>query len=134
MAIGVKSVYLGGAINGCTDEECRDWREYIKTLLDPNIKINDPMDRDYRGSESDNVTAIVEGDKADIDDSFIVVINYEKPSVGTSMETLYAWEREKVIILITPEGIPLSPWLRYHTSIITHSYEEAACLIRRLFE
>ena len=26
----MKTVYLCGPINGCTDSECRDWREYVK--------------------------------------------------------------------------------------------------------
>src|SRR4030042_2434090 len=79
-----KIIYLCGPINGCTDEECKDWREFAKLkLLYPVL---DPMRRDYRGIEVDCSSEIVEGDKFDLDSSSHLLVNYEKPSVGTSME------------------------------------------------
>lgn len=33
MNLSEKVVYLSGAMLGCTDEECRDWREYAKQHL-----------------------------------------------------------------------------------------------------
>jgi hypothetical protein len=41
-----KLVYLSGAMLDCTDEECRDWREYAKQNL--KCAALDPMIRDYR--------------------------------------------------------------------------------------
>lgn len=129
----VNGVYLAGPIMGCTDAECVDWRKEIIEHFAIDIVAFDPMVRDYRGQEGDFYREIVEGDKEDLDMCQVVVVNYIKPSVGTSMEILYGWERGKVIILVTREGEVLSPWLRYHCQAITHTYREAACLVNKLF-
>lgn len=115
-------VYLCGAINGCTDEECTSWREEAKSILSDTL---DPMRRDYRGKEEDCYREIVEGDKIDIYNSDILLVNYERPSVGTSMEILYAWERGKPIVLVTSKNTKISPWLRYHVTKIFNSFKEA---------
>lgn len=119
-------VYLAGPINGCTDEECKDWREAAKRILPDTL---DPMTRDYRGREDECFAEIVELDKEDILQAGLVLVNYDKPSVGTSMEILYAWERGIPVILVARADSKLSPWLRYHVSRIFHSFEDAfACL------
>lgn len=115
--------YLAGAINGCTDEECKDWREYLKDKLGEENTL-DPMRRDYRGIELDCVDEIVEGDKVDIDKSNYLIVSYDKPSVGTSMEILYAWERNKPVFVITSPETKLSPWLVYHSTEVFHSLDE----------
>lgn len=43
-------VYLCGPINGCTDDQCKNWREAAKQVLSDTV---DPMRRDYRGREDD---------------------------------------------------------------------------------
>jgi hypothetical protein len=122
-----RTVYLCGAINGRTNEECIDWRERVKGLLDcPTI---DPMARDFRGRERDEVGGIIENDKADIDACDFLLVNYMGPSVGTSMEILYAWERGKAVILVTSPGTVLSPWLLYHKHKLFFSLEDAAAYI-----
>ena len=125
-------VYLGGPINGCTDEECKDWRAYAKSILTAGCL--DPMDRDYRGRELEPGVAaeIVENDKADIRASDIILINYDKPSVGTSMEVLYAWEQDKLIIIVCNLGTKLSPWLVYHSHHEFHSISHACEFINAL--
>ena len=57
--------YLCGGINGLSDSEAMDWREQAKLDI-PEIEWVDPMARDYRGKESENVREIVESDLADI--------------------------------------------------------------------
>jgi nucleoside 2-deoxyribosyltransferase len=114
-------VYLAGPIAGCNDSECRDWRNYVKTKFQDTL---DPMRRDYRGKEGECSKEIVEADKNDIDQSSIIFAYVPKPSVGTSMEILYAWERKKYIVLIVPEGAPISPWLIYHSNKIVQSFED----------
>lgn len=119
----MKTVYLCGPINGCTDEECRDWREYVKTLWSgPTL---DPMRRDYRGKEDQSVDEIVELDKIDVMDSDVILVNYDKPSVGTSMEILYAFERGKLVVVVAQEGARISPWMRYHSHAIVSSFKDA---------
>jgi nucleoside 2-deoxyribosyltransferase len=114
--------YLGGPINGCTDNEAHGWRERVKVILSgAGHQWVDPMDRDYRGREMEPgiAAAIVENDKADIDTCDILLMNCPKPSVGTSMEVFYGWSiGKRVIAVVPPEGEP-SPWLVYHTHTIT---------------
>lgn len=125
----MKTTYLCGPINGCTDAECNDWRSFAKEHVLGGIL--DPMKRDYRGRELEPGIAreIVENDKLDVDLSTIILVNYVKPSVGTSMEVLYAWERGKTIVVVCPAGEVLSPWLLYHSHRIVHSMREACAWI-----
>lgn len=120
-------VYLCGPINGCTDSECKDWREYAKRHLHDTI---DPMKRDYRGREAESYREIVELDKLDVKACDIVLANCPKPSVGTSMEILLAWQLGRPVVAVV-EG-PVSPWLRYHATKICGSAREAVEWIRSL--
>jgi hypothetical protein len=120
----MKTIYLCGPINGCTDEECNDWRRLVQTIAPWNEYIN-PMRRDYRGVEGDNDADIVEFDKVDVTNSDVVLVSYDKPSVGTSMEVLYGWERGKLIVVVHQEGAVLSPWLTYHSHRRFTSYYDA---------
>jgi nucleoside 2-deoxyribosyltransferase len=81
------------------------------------------MDRDYRGVTDQFVNEIVEGDKEDIDKADILLVNFVKPSVGTSMEILYAWERKKEVLVVT-ENNQISPWLIYHSTKIFKNIQE----------
>jgi nucleoside 2-deoxyribosyltransferase len=119
-------VYLCGPINGCTDEECRDWRELVKSRLPDTI---DPMRRDYRSREAASFREIVELDKIDVCQCDALLVNYDRPSVGTSMEILYAWERGKFVIIVHPAGASLSPWLHYHSHRRVLSFEEAISVL-----
>lgn len=124
----MKTLYLCGPINGCTDAECKDWREYVKGLWEgPTL---DPMRRDYRGREDESVREIVELDKVDVTNSDVLLVNYDRPSVGTSMEILYAWERGKLVVVVVKEDERISPWLRYHAHAIRHSFADALAFIR----
>jgi hypothetical protein len=115
---------------GCSDAECRDWREYAKLHLKGTAL--DPMIRDYRDRPMDGMMDMVAGDKADIDACNIVLVNFVKPSVGTSMEVLYGWERGKKIILIAPPHTTISPWLIYHSHHVFHTIEESVAFINEL--
>jgi len=112
---------------GCTDSECRDWREYAKKHL--NCATLDPMVRDYRDRPMDGMRDMVLNDKADIDNCDIVLVNFVKPSVGTSMEVLYGWERGKSIILVAPSDPIISPWMIYHSHTVFHKVEDAVAHI-----
>ncbi len=117
------TVYLCGPINGCTDEECNNWRELAKASL--KCDTLDPMRRDYRGREDECVREIVELDKIDVTNSEVLLVSYDKPSVGTSMEILYAWEQGKMVITVARPDARISPWLRYHSHFIFNTFEEA---------
>lgn len=83
------------------------------------------MRRDYRGREQQNYREIVELDKIDVASSDCILVNYDKPSVGTSMEILFAWQIGKPIILVCQSDTVLSPWLRYHVTAVVYSFDDA---------
>src|SRR5512135_812368 len=87
-------VYLAGPIDGCSQEECSDWREKMKQEL-PDVEFLDPMRRqfegyDYKTGKWNNkldeqvIEEVVEGDKMDILNSDVVIANCWKIGVGTS--------------------------------------------------
>lgn len=122
-------VYLCGPINGCTDEECKDWRASIRNFFPAAI---DPMKRDYRGKEAESYREIVDLDKRDVRAADVVLVNYSKPSVGTAMEVFYAWTLGTPVVLWCAPDAVLSPWLRYHSTAIVHSLDAAVSKIREI--
>ena len=128
------TAYLAGPINDCTDEDCKDWRERMKTEM-PEVNFLDPMRRDYRDFETEETAIeIVENDKKDIDDSDVILVYHDRPSVGTSMEVLYAFERDMFVLTIACTGKPLSPWILYHSTKIVKSLEEAIEVLKPIAE
>lgn len=107
----MKTLYLAGPINGCTDGEANDWRAQVKERLSDCYEFLDPMRRDYRGRELEPGIAaeIVGNDMQDIFSCDVILANCPKPSVGTSMEICLAFEMGKPIIVVAPH--PMSPWL-----------------------
>lgn len=121
----LKPVYLCGPINGRSDADCNDWRTKAKAMLDATL---DPMARDYRGREAEPgvEVEIVEGDKADILECRAMVVYFDKPSVGTSMEVMFADTHGIPVHVVDVSDKPLSPWLVYHATAI-HQTLDAAC-------
>jgi len=125
-------VYLCGPINGCTDGEANDWRQGTIKQLGNQFQFLDPMRRDYRGYEMDGpeiVDEIVDGDKQDLDNTDILLAFCPKPSVGTSMEILYFWERGGRVVIVHPNPHP-SPWLVKHSEAIFADFETAYAYLR----
>lgn len=121
-------IYLCGPINGCTDDEACTWRQWFR---EQGCWCIDPMARDYRGKEAESYREIVDLDKLDIRECDVVVVMYTQPSVGTSMEVFYAWTIGKPVIVIDESSKPISPWLRYHSTAIVKSKEEALAKLER---
>lgn len=117
-------VYLCGPINGCTDEECKDWRDAIKKTIGEDHTL-DPMRRDYRGVEDEKYEEIVEGDLDDIKDCDVLLVNAPSASWGTAMEIREAFLQQKPIIVVHPVGMRISPWLRYHASKLFTTFDDA---------
>lgn len=116
-------IYLAGPVYGCSDSEAHAWRDIVRAdHLGRTNELVDPMVRDYRGVELDNVEAIVTGDKADIDRCDAVLANCWQPSYGTAMEILYAHERNKIVVVVSDSG---SPWLAAHAELVTPHLESA---------
>lgn len=123
-------VYLGGPINGCTDEEANGWRDDVKALLDEaGIAYLDPMRRDYRGRELEEGIAeeIVVGDKEDIEECDVLLMNCPKPSYGTAMEILFGFDRGKRVIAVLPASATPSPWVLFHADV---SYGAAVDVVK----
>lgn len=121
--------YLAGPINGCNDSECNDWRAFAKEHL--RCPTLDPMRRDYRGRELEPGIAreIVTGDIEDIRACTFFLANCPKPSFGTAMEILLAWQRcKRVVVILPPDAIP-SPWLICHSEAIVRSVTDAVAWI-----
>lgn len=123
------TVYLCGPINGCGDSECNDWRTEAKNHF---LSTLDPMRRDYRGREDDCVSEIVTLDKVDVSCSDVILAMCPRPSVGTSMEIFFAWTLGKPVYVVAPTGAPVSPWLRYHSTRVCKSLNEAIEAIKSI--
>jgi nucleoside 2-deoxyribosyltransferase len=79
------------------------------------------MRRNFRDKEVDSANEIVEFDLQDIRDADIVLVNYRKPSIGTSMEVFYArHDLGKFVVAFSPLSFKdCSPWMvRYCTKIL----------------
>lgn len=109
----MKTVYLCGPINGCTDEQANGWRDRAKAAL-TGYDILDPMRRDYRGREAGNEGNIVRDDLKDIRAADIILANVERPSWGTAMEIYAAGSLGRALIYGFGVGSHPSPWLVAH--------------------
>ena len=121
-----KTIYLAGPIMGKTDEEAKGWRNEVKNGIYKSMcEFLDPMDRDYRGIEDVEALAaeIVENDKRDIMRSDILLVNWTIPgTAGTAMEIHFAHLLGIPVVIVMKEGARISPWIRYHSTIITNCF------------
>lgn len=126
----MKTIYLCGAINGCTDGECNDWRQKVQRELSGLYDFRDPMRRDYRGKEDESVNEIVDGDYADIANSDIVLVAADKPSWGTGMEMHHAYFNAGGMVVAVCGAERVSPWLRYHSHHLFRTLDEAIAFLK----
>lgn len=130
--------YLVGPINDCNDDEAMTWREKVKAKLGEENCL-DPMRRDFRGKEDESVGEIVHGDLDDLRACDYVIANCWQPSWGTAMEIAFASNQPviggyKPVIAVVPEGVKISPWLRYHTKVIVRTLDEAIAWAKSYIE
>jgi len=117
----MKTVYLSGPIMDEHEGHAREWREQAKKALEGHFRILDPMRRNFKDREVDSANEIVEFDLQDVRDADILLVNYNKPSIGTSMEVFYAsHDLGKFVISFSPFTFQdCSPWMvRYSTKIL----------------
>jgi hypothetical protein len=128
------TIYLCGPIAGRTDAECVYWRDLV-TVLWPGPTLN-PLRRDYRGRELENPAKLVQDDLDDINNSAGLVVWFDAPSVGTSMEIFYAHHVRGLPIVVVDRrrdrSHPLSPWLVQHTDVIVDDINVALTNLRSL--
>ncbi|MEM2915458.1 MAG: nucleoside 2-deoxyribosyltransferase domain-containing protein [Candidatus Bathyarchaeia archaeon] len=130
-----KTVYLSGPIMYETEHEARRWREDAKRYLAPYFRILDPMRRNFKDREVDSANEIVEFDLLDVRESDILLVNYSKPSIGTSMEIFYAaHDLGKFVVCFSPFSFQdCSPWIVKFATKILPSLEDACDYIIRHF-
>jgi nucleoside 2-deoxyribosyltransferase len=124
----VKTIYLSGPIMDEHDGTAREWREQAKKLLGKKFHLLDPMRRAFRDREVDSANEIVEFDLQDVRDADIILVNYSKPSIGTSMEIFYgSHDLGKFVVAFSPFSFKdCSPWMvKYCTKILIDL--ESAC-------
>ncbi|MBN1557371.1 MAG: hypothetical protein JW951_04420 [Lentisphaerae bacterium] len=117
----MKTVYLSGPIMDEHAGLAREWRAAARGLLERQFRILDPMRRDFKDREVDSANEIVEFDLQDVRDGDIILVNYSKPSIGTSMEVFYAaHDLGKFVVAFSPFAFQdCSPWMvRYCTKIL----------------
>jgi len=135
MADHTKRIYLCGPIMDCKGGETKDWRTRAKERLAGRFILLDPMRRSFRDNEIDSSNEIVEFDLQDIRDSDLVLVNYSKPSVGTSMEVFYAsHDLGKFVVAFSPQEFKnCSPWMVRFCTKITPDLDSALAYIERHF-
>ncbi|MCS6771878.1 MAG: nucleoside 2-deoxyribosyltransferase [Kiritimatiellae bacterium] len=123
-----KRIYLCGPIMDEHEGHARAWRQKAKELLAHDFILLDPMRRNFKDREVDSANEIVEFDLQDIRDADILLVNYNKPSIGTAMEVFYAsHDLGKFVVAFSPFSFKdCSPWMiRFCTKILPNL--EAAC-------
>lgn len=130
-----KTIYLCGPIMDVGSDESKTWRQRAKERLAGRFILLDPMRRNFRDREIDSANEIVEFDLQDIRHADIVLVNYSKPSIGTSMEVFYAaHDLGKFVIAFSPFPYQeMSPWMVKYCTKILPDLESALEYIERHF-
>jgi len=131
----MKKIYLCGPIMDETSGEARAWRKLAMQDLSPNFIILDPMRRNFKDREVDSANEIVEFDLQDVREADIILVNYSKNSIGTSMEVFYAaHELGKFVIAFSPFAFAeCSPWMVRFCTKILPTLESAITYINEHF-
>ena len=99
----------------------REWRKTVAKKLGPAFTLLDPMRRNFKDREVDSANEIVEFDLQDIRNADLLLVNYNKASIGTAMEVFYAANNlGKFVVAFSPFAFKnCSPWMvRYCTKIL----------------
>lgn len=136
------TIYLSGAISNVPDDG-RYWRNMVKSMY-PGYRYEDPLD--YHDPQDDTeivyqdgseirkdpdvviAQEVVNTDKKLIDQSDVVLVNWEKSvhSTGTDMEIIYAHDVAQTPVVVwssvSVEDCPL--WLRQHSEFISDDLDE----------
>ena len=117
----MKTIYLSGPIMDENMGSAREWRIEAGRLFDGKFRLLDPMRRKFVDRQVDSANESVEVDLQDVRDADILLVNYNKPSIGTSMEVFFAApDLGKFVVAFSPfEYKDCSPWMaRYCTKIL----------------
>lgn len=130
-----KKIYLSGPIMDEVHTDATTWREVAKVRLAQDFILLDPMRRNFKDREVDSANEIVEFDLQDVRDADILLVNYNKASIGTAMEVFHAAHNlGKFIVAFSPFSFKdCNPWMvRYCTKILP-DLDSAVAYIRENF-
>lgn len=131
----MKKVFLSGPIRGLSREESLGWRIEAAKQLDGSCFIFHALrGREEKETMPDPRLAIIR-DKNDIDDSDIILLNdsfSEASMIGTSMEILYGFMKNKVIIVFG-RAHEKDYWLNYHIHARVDTLDEACKIIKDFY-
>lgn len=127
----MKTIYLSGPIMDESTGAAREWRFEAGKLFDGKFRLLDPMRRKFVDRQVDSANEIVEFDLQDVRDADILLVNYNKPSIGTSMEVFYAaHDLGKFVVAFSPfEYKDCSPWMARYCTKIVPTLEDAVSYI-----
>ncbi len=130
-----KKIYLSGPIMDEHEGRAREWRRAASELLNEQFILLDPMRRKFVDRQVDSANEIVEFDLQDVRDADIILVNYSKPSIGTSMEVFYAaHDLGRFVVAFSGfEFKDCSPWMARYCTKILPSLETAADYIKTHF-
>lgn len=130
----MKTIFLSGPIRDLERDVALSWRKEAEEKLSKNFKVLNPLrNREQKGTFP-YPKGIVMRDKQDILSSDIILINdtFDNISmVGTAMEIIYAFEKDKYVILFG-ESHKNHPWIEYHSHIRFINLEEAINFINKM--
>ena len=131
----MEKIYLCGPIMDEHLGHAREWREKAKAMLSDDFTILDPMRRNFKDREVDSANEIVDFDLQDVREADIVLVNYSKNSIGTSMEVFYAGhDLHKFVVAFSPFAFQqCSPWMVRFCTKILPSLEDACLYIKTHF-
>jgi nucleoside 2-deoxyribosyltransferase len=135
MSAAKKKIYLCGPIMDEVDGVARAWRGAATRKLRKDFTLLDPMRRNFKDREVDSANEIVEFDMQDVRDADIVLVNYSKNSIGTSMEVFFAaHDLGKFVVAFSPFSFKdCSPWMVRFCTKILPSLDESIAYIREHF-
>ena len=131
----MQKIYLCGPIMDEAEGTAREWRQIAHEGLGRRFLMLDPMRRNFKDREVDSANEIVEFDLQDVRDADIILVNYNKPSIGTSMEVFFAsHDLGKFVVGFSPfEFKECNPWMVKFCTKITPSLEDAIEYINEHF-
>jgi len=119
--------------------DIEDIKNVQKLLIKNNFNVIDHISKnemdysninDFR-NKPEIVKKIVEHDLNYIKKCDVIVVILNKPSIGTSIEMVYAKENMKKVILLAENKVP-TPWPIYYSDYIVKNKKELIKILRRL--
>lgn len=129
-----RTIYLAGAIQNVSIDEANVWRNVADDRLNKYFKVLNPMRRNVINRTFQSDQEIIALDKDDINNSNIILANMNDQSIGTTMEIMYSYMKDKIVIsYINKENNDISPWLRHHSAFVAKTLDQAINYIIKNF-